>query len=141
MASYNGSERSAGTRPDSALEVIECSVRATSASSADAPVISNVTPASGSSLTNGASISFDLTDPSGASDLSEFFVVVKLPASWEVAYDLNAAAFGPQYTGARSSITNGYSFSLARVGGWGLRAGQSITVLCLPRDAAGLTSS
>ena len=59
------------------------------------PAITNVSPASGSALAPGDTLTFDLTDPDGAADLDEFVVLVKMPAAWEVAYDLGTESFGP----------------------------------------------
>lgn len=112
-------------------------VGATSSGISSGPSITNVDPASGEELAPGATLTFDLTDPNGASDLAEFVVLVKMPSAWEVAYDLGAASFGPAYGGSRTDITDGYRFTVYRREGWRT----PLSVICLPRDAAGGTSS
>jgi len=123
MASYNGTERSAGTRPDSALEVIECNVRATStAADGTPPVVSNVLPVSGSTVAPGDALLHRVTDDVA---LRGVVVLVRFADTWETAYRgvlvgvSWVGSFSPRYSGSSiAAATGGYDFSLVRTGGW-----------------------
>ncbi len=92
---------------------------------ATAPVVSNVTPAAGSTLSRiSGTVGFDVTDPAG--NLEHVLVLAYYPglATFEVVWfeptsGSIGAGFGPQYSGARVGITNGFRFSnVIRRGGW-----------------------
>ena len=110
------------------------------ASTPVAPIVDNVIPASGSSLAPGDSVQFDLTHSSGASALEEIVVMV-FSRAWEVAYDLDAASFGPAFGGTRVDITNGYRFTLYRREGWQFLPGSGLEIRVAPRTTDGATSS
>lgn len=80
------------------------------------PVISNMSPASGTPIYPTTAISFDITDESG------LFTAVIVMASfadgnYEVIYD--SAQFSNRYrTSTFAEITNGYQFVCRRNGGW-----------------------
>lgn len=83
-----------------------------------APTISNVQPAAATAIASTDPVSFDITDPEG-------FVRILLVADFpllgirEVIHD--GTSFSPNYTGfgnARTAITNGFSYSVLRKGGW-----------------------
>jgi len=110
------------------------------AEAATPPVVDNVIPASGSSLAPGDSVQFDLTHSSGASALEEIVVMI-FSRAWEVAYDLDAASFGPAFGGTRVDITNGYRFTLYRREGWQFLPGSGLEIRVAPRTTDGATSS
>lgn len=82
-----------------------------------APAVSDVTPAAGVPLDADEPIAFKVTDASG--NLTNSTVLCSYPdiAAFEVVYF--DGAFGPQYSGTRSAIANGFQFSnVIRRGGW-----------------------
>lgn len=94
------------------------------------PVVTNVTPASGSVIVSDTPIAFDVTDAGG--NLSRTNVSVYYPSlqRWEVlfyaaisgAWGARGEGFGPQYTGTRTAIANGFAFTnVKRRGGWPAR--------------------
>lgn len=83
-----------------------------------APVVSNVSPASGAELSENDSISFDVTDNSGV--LHAVSIYVRFPSTeiWEVVY--YSGGFTPRYQkdSSRTAIANGYTFVISRWSGW-----------------------
>lgn len=94
------------------------------------PVVTNVSPASGSVINPDTALAFDVTDAGG--NLSRTNVSVYYPSlqRWEVlfyagisgSWGTRPEGFGPQYEGARGVIANGFSFTgVKRRGGWPAR--------------------
>lgn len=94
------------------------------------PVVSNVSPASGSEITPDAAISFDITDAGG--NLEHTNVCVYYPslqrfevlfyAAFSGSWGSRPEGFGPQYTGTRTAIPNGFAFTnVIRRNGWPAR--------------------
>jgi hypothetical protein len=98
-----------------------------------APVVGNIRPAAGTSITPSESLGFDVTDTDNA------LAAVAIGASFagslttELIYD--GTTFQPLYAAnsTRTAIANGLRFSLVRAGGW--PGTPTITPLVL--DAAG----
>lgn len=90
------------------------------------PVVSNITPATGTPINPEDPIAFDVTDPS--ENLAGVKVLAYYPAlgTFEVIYFDEAIAgtgftggFGPQYSGTRTPISTGFEFTdVVRRGGW-----------------------
>ena len=92
------------------------------------PVISDVTPAAAAELEATDPVAFKVTDTGG--NLARTTVLAYYPAlrRFEVVYfgtgfaagaDTFSAGFGPQYTGTRGAIADGFQFSdVVRLGGW-----------------------
>ena len=83
------------------------------------PVISNITPATGSAITALQIIQLEVTDVDN--DLHRVLLAVEFTNNQikEVVHD--GDAFGPRYQNgscSRTPITNGYSYSILRTGGW-----------------------
>jgi hypothetical protein len=86
------------------------------------PVIVGVSPAGGSSITSGTTLSFSVTDSNYPLRLA--IVAVSLPTLgiYEIAHD--GTAFGPMYQGpannrlSLSPASFGYSYTILRQGGW-----------------------
>lgn len=93
------------------------------------PPIVSVSPTPGSGITGTTQIVVNMTDD--ANNFKRILLVVDLPGGIkEVAFEGDGATgtFGPKYTNAyntTTAITNGYSFTLLRDGGW--PAGPSVT--------------
>ena len=82
------------------------------------PVVSNFTPALGSSILSTTPLGFDVTDNSGS---FRRIVVGALFASLglqEVVHD--GVSFMPNYTGTCVGIANGFRYLVSRAGGWPL---------------------
>lgn len=78
------------------------------------PIISNVSPAAGSSLVPNAPWSFDVTDPDG---LKRVIVMCKLRSDVFVVHD--GDAFTDRFSGStRTAIANGFRFQILHRGGW-----------------------
>ncbi len=92
------------------------------------PIISNVSPANGSTIISTTPVSFDVTDDSGLFTriiVTDGFELtdLSLPASYENILEVihNGEGFGPLYQGVtnvRTSILNGYHYVILRDGGW-----------------------
>lgn len=91
------------------------------------PVVSAIAPPPGSEITRETPIGFEITDADG--NLRHTNVCVYFPSlqRFEVLYyaaisgpwGSRPEGFGPQYTGTRAAIPNGFSFqSVIRLGGW-----------------------
>ena len=80
------------------------------------PAYGNTTPAAGSAVAVADSLVFDVTD--AADGLASVFVYVSYAdGTTEVVY--TGDGFGPRFaTSTRESITDGYAFTINRVGGW-----------------------
>jgi hypothetical protein len=85
-----------------------------------APVVSNVSPAPGTAIAATQVLQLDVTDPDG-----DAFRLIMLIADFaflgirEVIHD--GTSFSQNYSGfgnARTVITNGFHYSVLRVGGW-----------------------
>lgn len=80
------------------------------------PAIGNFVPTVGSTILPASSVQFDVTDASG---LRRVILIAEFAdGSWDAVHD--GDSFSPKYAAAstRAPITNGYTFSVARVGGW-----------------------
>jgi len=82
------------------------------------PVISNVTPATGTAIAPTDSLGFDVTDPEG---FRLIMLVADFPAIGirEVIHD--GLTFSANYSGSANSrvaITNGFQYTILRTGGW-----------------------
>lgn len=91
------------------------------------PVISNVQPAAGV-IDRNTPISFETTDE--LDSFKRILIMVEFPDSQikEVAFD--GEGFGPKYqniNNTQTSITNGFSFTLLRDGGWPDSSGPILT--------------
>ena len=110
---YGGTVQRGGSGP---LHGITYDVAAPEAD-ATAPVVSNVTPASGSTIAADDSVQFDVTDAGGFHSL---MVYVRFPDSeqYEVIHD--GTQFVPRYQrdSSRTSISGGYRYAVSRFGGW-----------------------
>lgn len=91
------------------------------------PVVSNLSPASGTAVLQDTPISFDVTDTGGNLLRTNVSVYYPTLGKWEVLFyaaisgvwGSRPEGFGPQYGGARAPITNGYRFTnIKRSGGW-----------------------
>lgn len=94
------------------------------------PVVSNVTPASGTPITPDTAIGFDVTDAGGNLARSNVHVWYPSLQRFETIYfgaisgawGSRGEGFGPQYAGTRTAITNGFRFAdVKRRGGWPAR--------------------
>lgn len=96
-----------------------------------APNVANVSPANGTTIGPGTSISLDVTD--AFPGLLRVVLIAKFSAAWELIHD--GDSFGPLYSRAstRSSITGGFRFVISRTGGWP----STPTILPLASDFAG----
>lgn len=95
-----------------------------------APTISNVTPTPNTTISRTQVVGCDVTDADGASDFRRVILAIELPnGAKEIVHD--GTAFCPPYatSSTRSSITNGYQYSLMRDGGWPARF--SLTVYAI----------
>jgi hypothetical protein len=83
-----------------------------------APVISNVTPATGTTIGRTATLGLDVTDATNA--LRRVIIIASFPARGLVDLVHDGAAFAPLYAGGstRSTLGLGYRYALARAGGW-----------------------
>lgn len=83
-----------------------------------APVIVNFSPPVGTALAATQPVTFDVTDNSG--DFRRIIVTALYPRTGieEVVHDGDSFRGLYQTTSARSMITNGFSFSVLRSGGW-----------------------
>lgn len=110
-----GSESS--TSPASSVEV-SAMVPAGTGPTPDttAPILGNISPAAGTPILPTASVSFDVTDDSGA--FRRVLVAVTIAGRQEVVHD--GVRFVGSYVGAstRVATTDGLRFSVRRVGGW-----------------------
>ena len=97
------------------LDTGQVVVSVLSGGSSGAPTVSNVTPPSGSRLTNKyAPVQFDVTDVDG---LASVFISVPMAGKREVIYlssEFSANYFGSSIT----AITDGFRFVIVRAGGW-----------------------
>jgi hypothetical protein len=91
------------------------------------PVVSAITPTPGSAITRETPISFNVTDAGGNLEHTNVCVYYPSLQRFEVLFysaisgtwGTRPAGFGPQYTGTRTPITNGFAFSnVIRRGGW-----------------------
>jgi hypothetical protein len=110
---YGGTVQRGGSGP---LHGITCDVDAPEAD-ATAPVVSNVTPASGSTIAADDSVQFDVTDAGGFHSL---MVYVRFPDSeqYEVIHDGTQFVPRHQRDSSRTSISGGYRYVVSRFGGW-----------------------
>lgn len=101
------------------------------------PVVSNVTPAAGTALTPDSTVGFDLTDDV---EILAAFVYVIYPDLGEAEAVHDGATFLPRFVGlsSRSTIANGFRYTLRRSGGW---KSTNIDVRVRALDAAGNESS
>jgi hypothetical protein len=97
---------------------------------ATAPVVSGISPTAGSQLGPYDSITCQVTDLAPGLGLLE--IQIDQAQIREVAYtDLEGFLY--PYTGAKTAITNGFSFTLTRGGGW--ISAPTIRVRALDQDA------
>jgi hypothetical protein len=80
------------------------------------PVISNWVPTPGTTIQPGTALQFDVTDVNA--DLNVIVVKVAFAGggAFEIAHD--GSQLGPNYSGSRTVITNGFRYVLNRSGGW-----------------------
>lgn len=80
------------------------------------PVVGDFDPEDGTEIGPGDSISFSVTDDSGA--FARIMVIVSMNGIAEVVHD--GAAFRGLFQGAssRSAITGGFRYTVGRQGGW-----------------------
>lgn len=102
-----------------------------------APTVSNVTPASGSELAADDSVTFDVTDDSGAFYSVSVFVRFAADETWEVVY--YSGGFTPRYQrdSSKATISGGYRFVIKRWGDWP----SAPEIIVEPFDGGGNTSS
>lgn len=108
-----------------------------------APVVSNVTPVAETPLEPTTPIGFDVTDSGGNLTRSNVYAYFPATGRFEVVYFSGSvsgswgsrpAGFSPQYTGTRSTVTNGFRFAgVVRAGGWP----SAPVIVADPIDAAG----
>lgn len=86
------------------------------ASDVTVPAITNLSPAEGSTLATSGAVSFDVTDASG---LSLVIVLIEY-ASGECECAFDGTSFAENFApgSSKTTITNGFTFSIARFGGW-----------------------
>lgn len=91
------------------------------------PVVSAVTPAPGTEITRETAISFNVTDEGGNLEHTNVCVYYPSLQRFEVlfyaaisgSWGARAEGFGPQYTGTRTPIANGFAFTdVIRRNGW-----------------------
>jgi hypothetical protein len=84
-----------------------------------APVVSNVTPTANSTISATQAIGCDITDADGAGTFRRIILTLTLPnGTSEVVHNGSAFVFPYATQSTRSSITNGYRYSIVRDGGW-----------------------
>jgi len=83
-----------------------------------APVVSNVTPASGTPVDENDPLGFDVTDDSNVFRQTLLHARYPSKSTWEVIHD--GIAFAPVFAAGstRVSIAGGFRYSLRRAGGW-----------------------
>ena len=111
-------------------------------SDATNPVVANVTPPSGTEITRETPIGFEITDAGGNLEHTNVCVYYPSLQRFEVlfyaaisgAWGSRPEGFGPQYTGTRTPIANGFAFTnVIRRNGWPARP----VVVIDPTDDAG----
>ena len=82
------------------------------------PVVSNYSPLPGTSLSSTDSISFDVTDDSGAFHC--LFVVARFNSTGDRDVVHVGVSFSPKYvaTSSRAAITDGFRYTVRKAGGW-----------------------
>ena len=101
---------------DSGATVLDIRPSAGGALDTTAPTLTNVSPASGSTIGAADSVTFDVTDETG---LREVIVAVEFLASgsYEVVHD--GTSFAQAYrSSSRTAVTGGYRYTVSRAGGW-----------------------
>ena len=83
-----------------------------------APVVTSVTPSSGSIITPASALGFHVTDTTGLLFIVLVIMVLYPDGSSEVVFD--GQNFEAPFAGlsTQSSISGGSAFSVARLGGW-----------------------
>lgn len=100
-----------------------------------APAISNVTPTANTVIGATQAIGFDVTDVDGAGTFRRILVALTLPdGSQQVIHSGDAFVF-PYAGSTRTSITDGYRYSITREGGW--PRGSTITLTPYAIDTSG----
>jgi hypothetical protein len=85
----------------------------------NAPTVSNVAPTANSTISATQAIGCDITDADGTGTFRRIILTLTLPnGTSEVVHNGTAFVYPYATQSTRSSITNGYRYSIVRDGGW-----------------------